>query len=237
MIKALLMIGYIAQVTLSGPATLSGPTRATGAALAFVNSAVGDTSSSGTSLSSAPQNHLSGNLIVVVASATGTVGDTVSTLTDTAGNTYHQCPSAYASNPFGGFSDIWYAANITGNVSNVVTVTLTSASAYRGLVVLQYTGKTFTTCEVGASGEGTESTCTTGSFSPAASGNINVLAGDPSTGGSWLSVSSGYGFRTNAGAASNLQTADLIGASSGAQSAAITFSALSQPACSVGSFK
>jgi len=76
----------------------------------------------------------SDNLIVVGVRSTGTI----SSVSDTAGNTY----TAVAASTFVaaiGNLRVFYAKNITGNASNVITVTL-SGGDFTGIVAHQYSG-------------------------------------------------------------------------------------------------
>lgn len=64
--------------------------------------------------------------------------NTISSVTDTAGNTYLAAVSDYV------FSNnrlsIWYAYNITGNASNVTTVTYSSAQTYESVACYEFSG-------------------------------------------------------------------------------------------------
>lgn len=82
---------------------------------------------SGTSVAASAQNHTTGNLIVVAVygyDSTSTLYPTVTGVTDTAGNTYYQ---AEHFNNLSVAQEIWYAYNITGHASNVVTASYSSS--------------------------------------------------------------------------------------------------------------
>src|SRR6266542_3306955 len=103
------------------------------AAIAFVNSTVGYNFTGGTTITCTAANHATGNLVVVgVHTLTST--DAVSTVTDTAGNSYQRAGTKVSS-AAGGSGEIWYATNVTGNASNVVTVTF-GASAPNSIYAL-----------------------------------------------------------------------------------------------------
>lgn len=63
---------------------------------------------------------------------------TVTSVTDTAGNTYYHVTGAPQQNTV--TSDFWYAYNITGNASNVVTVTLSATAPWFGVDQVQFSG-------------------------------------------------------------------------------------------------
>jgi hypothetical protein len=64
---------------------------------------------------------------------------TISSIADTAGNTYNKCGGDYGGDA--NQNNVCYVAtNITGNASNVVTVTFSTAATYRVIAVLQYSG-------------------------------------------------------------------------------------------------
>lgn len=90
-----------------------------------------------TTIAAAAASHVTGNLLVVgVRSGSGTVTTTV---TDTAGNTYRRI--GHSSGSSTSTLQLWFANNITGNASNVVTATFSSALQFRGIVVVEYSGQ------------------------------------------------------------------------------------------------
>ena len=105
-------------------------------AIAYVNG-VGNFESAGATTIAAPAaNHTTGNLLVVFVGLRDT-SVTVSSIADTAGNTY-----TYVTRIAGTSSAIecWYAKNITGNANNVVTATFSASVYYRTITVNQYSG-------------------------------------------------------------------------------------------------
>lgn len=129
-------------------------------AIAYVSGQVNTPdSSSGTSISSPALNVTSGRLIVVAVYGYDPTfsGLTVTGISDTAGNTYHQAAS-YASDP-ALCQDIWYAYNVTGNANNVVSVTFNRACVYKICAQHQYSGARTTspldTSNNGTNGSGT----------------------------------------------------------------------------------
>ena len=107
-------------------------------AITLVNSAVTNDATAATTIASAAFNATTGNAVLVGVSAYDTDG-VVTGVTDTAGNTYVRAGSDEGLDATHHMS-VWYALNITGNASNVVTATYTGSSAYRILGVSQFSG-------------------------------------------------------------------------------------------------
>jgi hypothetical protein len=102
-------------------------------AFARVNSSAKFEAGSSTTIASAATSLTTGNLIVVQFRVVGTV----STVTDTAGNTYvlgQAATTAVSGTKF----EAWYCLNATGHASNVVTVTFTGSVSNRALITAQY---------------------------------------------------------------------------------------------------
>jgi hypothetical protein len=99
-----------------------------------VNSSAKFEAGASTTIASAATSLTTGNLIVVQVRVVGTV----STVTDTAGNTYVLAKSAPFSATSGTKFEAWYCLNATGHASNVVTVTFTGSVSSRGLNTAQY---------------------------------------------------------------------------------------------------
>ena len=97
----------------------------------YTNLGTGGTIANDTAL-----NTTTGNCLIVCVS---TYDETVSSISDTAGNTYtkaiQQDRSAGTQNV-----EIWYAQNITGNASNVTTATFTGDTSDRGISVSEFSG-------------------------------------------------------------------------------------------------
>jgi len=89
-------------------------------------------------IATAAMNTTTGNLLVVCSSAGGVW---ISSISDTAGNTYVKAILAYYNNvSINRNAEIWYAENITGNANNITTVTLTGSNNKKGLSVAEYSG-------------------------------------------------------------------------------------------------
>lgn len=106
---------------------------------AYVNSTTGSGSGSASTLAATSFSVTTGNTIIVGISNYTTTQRTVSSISDTAGNTYARCGSVYQ--PSSNFTqETWVAYNITGNASNVITATYSGAATYRGMVAHQVSG-------------------------------------------------------------------------------------------------
>ncbi len=109
-------------------------------AIAFVKSTTSTPDADqSTSVAAPAQNHASGNLIVVAVYGADPEGasPTVSSVSDTAGNTYYRASYQRGANYC---LEIWYAFNITGNANNVVTVNYSTSVYYRIVQPHEYSG-------------------------------------------------------------------------------------------------
>lgn len=100
--------------------------------------ATGLTASAGAGSIAAPaMSTTTGNYLFVLAGKYQS-GTTITGVTDTAGNTYTRAGSSQAQDSSHA-QDIWYTASpITGNASNVVTVTFSGSSAFRLVSVAEF---------------------------------------------------------------------------------------------------
>jgi len=201
------------------------------------SAATGSSDVDGTTIASAAASHTTGNLLVVCVGRTSASGGAVQSVSDTAGNTYSLC--AESKNPGASQTEeteVWYAKNITGNASNVITATYSISASKRRIIVLQYSGADLTApYETGEYEMGSGTSITSGSFSPAASGNVNVACAftdDTTT----YSAGTNYVSRGQVGTIP-LGSMDRIGAPSGAQTATMNSSGNNLQVMSVGSFK
>lgn len=109
----------------------------------LVNKTAGDSVSSGASITTTGLSVSAGNLIVVPVATGYSTARTFSTITDTAGNTYHWGPPTRFAPASAWTLQFAYAYNVSANGSDQVTVTLDSAvSGFIHAYVLQfaYTG-------------------------------------------------------------------------------------------------
>jgi hypothetical protein len=164
-------------------------------AIAYVNSGTGRDYSGPTSaaLTAAATSLTAGNAIIVAArffDTTSTV--VVSSVTDTAGNTYGAGPAKLTS---GGAEQliIWFALNTLGHASNVVSVNLSAAVQFWGVVTAQYsdlaTASAYDTTANATSGGGT---MTTGAFTTdTADELLFAVAQVAGTGRTWTPTAGG----------------------------------------------
>lgn len=137
-------------------------------------------------IASAAASHTTGNTLVVgiYAYNNNSATASVSSVTDTAGNTYVQRGEyAYGYN----ILSIWIADDITGHASNVVTVTFpASAYAFRHIAVLQYSGSPGADTGFSVSGiSDTTSPATTNAGTVAANDSLVIGLYTPSGGTSF----------------------------------------------------
>lgn len=175
-------------------------------AIAYVNSGTGRDYSgpSSAALTAAATSLTAGNAIIVGArwfDPTNTI--TVSSVTDTAGNTYGAGPATLTS----GSEQlaIWFALNVSGHASNVVSMNLSAAVQYWGVVTAQYSGlatsSAYDTTANATSGGGT---MTTGAFTTDTADEVLfALAQVAITGETW-SPTAGGGYTIRAQDASNV---------------------------------
>jgi hypothetical protein len=146
-----------------------------------------------TTVSASAINATSGNLIAVfVTYYYGVHGDpATTTITDTAGNTYTQVDTRDngASQKIISF----YAKNIVGNASNVVTATFSSNTIYTDIFVLQYSGlDTASPLDAHTTGTASASTSvTSSSFTTSQADEVIVAGAFDDTGGP-LTAEAGY---------------------------------------------
>jgi hypothetical protein len=188
------------------------------AAIAYVNSSGGNAGSANvTTTTTAALSTTTGNFIAVAINF-AINSSSVSSVTDTAGNTYHQCGNCSA-NSSNNQEDVWYAYNITGNASNVVTVNLGSAAQYLYVSQVQFSGvKTTSPAQDSNNGFATGATSvTTASISPSNANGLNFVSFNisngpsPTAGGSYtiLSPSNGCNLEYYIGAPAGSQTASV----------------------------
>lgn len=177
-------------------------------AIAYVNSGTGRDYSgpSSAALTAAATSLTAGNAIIVGArwyDPTNTID--VSSVTDTAGNTYVQGPARFASGGTWEQLIIWFALNATGHASNVVSVNLSSAVQFWGVVTAQYSGlATSSAYDTTADGLNGGGTITTGAFTTdTADELLFALAQVANTGQTW-SPTAGGGYTIRAQDASNV---------------------------------
>ncbi len=211
--------------------------------IAFVNSIKAYNDASAVNIATAAMSVTAGNLLVVcVCGVANTVS--VSSITDTAGNSFSSANCRMAAASDIGFSEIWYAKNVTGHGSDVVTAALSSGATSRKIYVLQYSGVD-TTTPLTATATGFSLTNVTnlvsGVFTPSAGSvaialvttnatSISLTANSPSTLREHLYAGDGPASQDGA-------TEDIVGTSSTSQTMSFTSNFGVAYQISVASFK
>jgi hypothetical protein len=191
-------------------------------ALAFVNSTSGTSDASATTIPATAANHTTGNLIVVhVNWSTNT---TLNSVADTAGNTYTRVASSKGNNGTTDHTETFYAANIAGNASNVVTPTFSAGSTFRRIIVHQYSGAD-TTAPADVAGSGNvlaAASLTSSSFTTTVADE--VISAAMGSAGLDSNVSAGTNFtRRVAALGTDSHSEDRIVSATGAYTASFTW--------------
>ncbi len=214
-------------------------------AIALVSHARTNVLTTASSANAAAFNLTSGNLVVIgITNYTSTLR-TVSSITDTAGNTYQAAKSFSSS---ANSAEIWFSCTTAGNASNVVTVNWSGAledTKDASIYTTQWSGASTnagTIVDVTASGSqggGGATSLTSGSFTPTTADGVAVYLGATN-----IAVPS-----VTAGTSYTLDDSDANGTAAGgglehrllapasAQTASITWGTKSQAVCAVAVFK
>lgn len=178
----------------------------------------GGSSSGDTSIVTTGTSHTAGNSLIALIAWGGSA--TISSISNTASDTFNLCTGTNGATPAGTNYAIYVAHSINGNASDVTTVSLSGSASYRSLIVVEYSGlDTTSTCETAAKGSG-GTTVTTASFSPAASGNLNIALGVPENSGNWTA---GSGYTIVIEDSIDRAVQEQLSAASGAQTASMDF--------------
>ena len=206
-------------------------------AIAFVQSITGSANSTSIPTSAFSSPTATGNLIVVAISGGSSVNG-VTSVTDTAGNTYAKIFSA--ANSSLAILDMWYAANITGVGSNVVTVTRSSA-VLTVLAACEYSGIAAVPLDVWVTGTASGVTAAaSGSTATTTVANELVVGGvgTGAAGTTTATAGSGYGNLVQKSGASLFVAQESKAVSStGTQSAAFTLGSADYSVCGCTTFK
>lgn len=161
-------------------------------AIASVSGVATSANTSDTTVASPAQAHVTGNLIVVGVRWYRSSAQDISSVVDTAGNTYTFISSK---NDGADQVELWYAYNVTGNASNVVTVTFSGITSYRVVCVGEFSGaKTSATPldQAPAGGTATTASVTTGAFTPAEADEVSVAFSEVANIGNTWTPDTGY---------------------------------------------
>lgn len=146
------------------------------AAIAFVSRTNGGQAASSATTATAAQSHTGGNALicgVFYQAATSITG-----FADTAGNTWTHAGSTYADH--GDLIDIYYAYNIAGHGSNVVTATFNANATYAAISCQEFSGLGTTNPldGSGSTGTGNSQNVTTGTVTISGSEDVIVIMGE-----------------------------------------------------------
>lgn len=207
-------------------------------AIAYVNGAGNNATSSATTIAATAANHTTGNTVIVWISNYTGGQPSVSSIADTAGNTY-TIAGAVGHGDASHSLECWSATNITGNASNVVTATFSASAAYRVIIVAQYSGlATSAVYDAGGtlsiSANGTTHTCN--SLTSTQADEVIIGAYIQWVGAATsMSASGSYNLRASSGGAWAL--VDQIVASTGSYSPVVACNSADRYACMARSFK
>lgn len=144
-------------------------------AITYVNSVGAFSLVSVGSLATVGTSHTTGNCLVVGVRINQS--QSVSSVTDTAGNTYTQAATLLDGS--GDRLAVWTATNITGNAANIVTATFSSSSTASWVSVDQYSGcATSSLVRTTATGSGSSGTTLTSGTFDSTCGDAHVVAGE-----------------------------------------------------------
>jgi hypothetical protein len=167
-------------------------------AIAYVNSNHGSDYTGGapSSLTAAATSLTTGNAIIVGARWFDPGSSvTVTSVTDTAGNTYSAGPAKFSSGS-GEQLIIWFALNVTGHASNVVSVNLSGTVQYWGVGHSQYSGlATSSAYDTTANGSTSGSTLTSSAFTTAQTDELLFTFAQVANVGTTWTAGSGYTIR------------------------------------------
>lgn len=205
-------------------------------AISLINATTGSADTGANSLAATAANHTAGNLIVVGVVWSGNF--TSSVPTDTAGNTYVST-TFKANNGTTDHVEVFYAKNITGNASNIVTAHFSGSATFRRIMAYQYSGCDTTapfTAGEGGTAVATGTSITTSTWTTATADEVLVcFMGAAGTGVSY-GPASGYTMETT-NLATDSNGADKIVAATGTYSGGFTWTNSQTAWCAAASFK
>ncbi len=196
----------------------------TGEGIAYVNSAATEGALSTPSFAATAHN-------LIVAYVLCDASLTVNSVTDTAGNSYTNTgvSSTDTSASPNSKVSVFYAKNISANASNVVTANLSGSSTWNAVMALQYSGVHLATPYDTGNGHFNTPSSTSihsGSFTPAAAGELTVAGGVASFGATTWTNGSGYTFRRAGSVLLNVE--DDVSCSGGSQTSTATIGTASE---------
>jgi hypothetical protein len=175
---------------------------------------------------------------IIVGVTYGNVNPTI-TATDSQGNTYTKAIATYDAAHNQGCA-ILYATGTKGNSSNTVTVTFSSAVAYWGMGIHEYSGVAGSSAlDVTAGKPGSGSSPSSGSATTTASGDLifGCVAEDSTGSGDTFTAGGGFTKRVDLGMAAAYSDEDQVQAAAGAVAATWTLSPANAWVAAIAAFK
>jgi len=179
----------------------------------------------------------SGNAVILGVTF-GNTNPTI-TATDNEGNSYTVAQQTYDAGHNQGTA-ILYALNIHGGSSHTVTINFSTAVAYLGLGINEYTGLATSSALDGVAGHtGSGTTLSSGTVTTTANGDLIFSVGVADSSGSQVSIAAGTGFtkRVDLGSLASYADEDEVQTSAGTISATWTLSLSQNWIASVAAFK
>lgn len=160
----------------------------------------GTADTSGSSIAAAAKSTTTGNMLAVWIKWEVAATPQVSSVTDTAGNTFVEVTekSHTSGDPRG---SLYYALNITGNAANVVTANFGSASPeYRRIIVEEFSGIATSSATDGSvqTSDGTGTTYTTADITTSQSGLVVMGVGGFTSLSAWSGTAGNPDFTVGA---------------------------------------
>lgn len=159
----------------------------------FVNSASNGSQGSTGSLATPATSLTTGNSIVIGVRWSEAAGQTVSSVTDTAGNTYTALTKV--DNAGAGFTDhiqIWYCLNATGHANNIVTATLSAACTFVYISSVQYSQVMSVDATASGTSESPNVTVNSGSFTTFVPNEVIIAYSEVGAVGATWTAGTGY---------------------------------------------
>lgn len=205
-------------------------------AIAYVNSATGSADASSSTIATTAANHTTGNLLVAFV-VWNHASNTLSSVSDTAGNTWTRITGTDALHGTADRCEMFYAKNITGNASNTVTATFSGGAAFRRIAVVQYSGvDTTAPLDQATKQTVTDTSITSPSFTTTSADEV-IIAGMGSDMGRNVSPGTNYTLRVDS-LAVDTDVEERIVTATGSYTASFSWSGGSQGAwLSVATFK
>jgi hypothetical protein len=161
----------------------------------FVQDDYGANSASDTSIAVAfGSNNAAGAFLVLAVSFNG-ITTTVSSVTDTRGNTWVEDDLQRSTEGGSQNLAVWHCASGASG-ANTVTVNFSAASTFRSLIIAEYGGGTGVIFDIGASTGGNSTSPSSGSATPTVNGCLLIGAVHDESGSTTITASGAYTIRS-----------------------------------------